>query len=390
MSAEPTPGGTVCLVAIVKNESAVITRMLDSLWDLVDAWVIADTGSTDDTEAIIAKFVEDHPKPGVVLHHEWKGFGDSRTAALAAARARFPECEFQFMMDADDFYAGPRDAATGKLLRLPLAGIDASIQGVQLQLRLTPEFVYQRCCVFRASLPWKYVGVLHEYPMVDAPTQGTMAILPIEFHIQARAAGARSEDPDKYSKDALTLEAALLKEPTNMRYKFYCAQSWRDAGMPARAIPHYLDVAVCTNVWTEERYVSYRNLIRLESDLDKCVAYAWAAFPLNSARREVVLNVMNKARVGYAKPVWRHDLLAMGVLALRVGAPTPTQTWLFTEIGAYGWTLYDEVGLAAFYLQQPALALWAFQAGLALAPDANKPHLQANIDVTKKMFPTLV
>ena len=39
----------ICLNMIVKNESAVIERCLASLRDHIDAWVIVDTGSTDDT-----------------------------------------------------------------------------------------------------------------------------------------------------------------------------------------------------------------------------------------------------------------------------------------------------------------------------------------------------
>lgn len=35
---------------IVKNESHVIKRCLDSVKDFIDYWVIVDTGSTDDTK----------------------------------------------------------------------------------------------------------------------------------------------------------------------------------------------------------------------------------------------------------------------------------------------------------------------------------------------------
>ena len=38
---------------IVKNESAVIKRCLDSVKEIIDYWVIIDTGSTDDTKEII-------------------------------------------------------------------------------------------------------------------------------------------------------------------------------------------------------------------------------------------------------------------------------------------------------------------------------------------------
>ena len=47
----------ICLCMIVKNESSVITRLLDSLIregkPVVDFVSILDTGSTDDTESLI-------------------------------------------------------------------------------------------------------------------------------------------------------------------------------------------------------------------------------------------------------------------------------------------------------------------------------------------------
>lgn len=49
---------TICLNMIVKNEAAIIAQTLDNILEHIpiDYWVIADTGSTDDTVAIITDF----------------------------------------------------------------------------------------------------------------------------------------------------------------------------------------------------------------------------------------------------------------------------------------------------------------------------------------------
>ena len=49
---------TICLNMIVKNEAAIIADTLDNILEHmpIDYWVIADTGSTDDTVAIITDF----------------------------------------------------------------------------------------------------------------------------------------------------------------------------------------------------------------------------------------------------------------------------------------------------------------------------------------------
>src|SRR5580704_1601575 len=52
---------TICLNMIVKNESRVIQRCLDSVKHIIDYWVIVDTGSTDGTQNVIKDFMKDIP-----------------------------------------------------------------------------------------------------------------------------------------------------------------------------------------------------------------------------------------------------------------------------------------------------------------------------------------
>ena len=47
---------TISLCMIVKNEEAVLARCLDSIADLMDEIIIVDTGSTDHTKQIAAKY----------------------------------------------------------------------------------------------------------------------------------------------------------------------------------------------------------------------------------------------------------------------------------------------------------------------------------------------
>jgi glycosyltransferase involved in cell wall biosynthesis len=42
---------------IVKNESKIIVRLLESVYRIIDTYVICDTGSTDDTLAIMVDFL---------------------------------------------------------------------------------------------------------------------------------------------------------------------------------------------------------------------------------------------------------------------------------------------------------------------------------------------
>ena len=58
---------TISLCMIVKNEEAVLRRCLDSLADIADEIIIADTGSTDHTKDIALEYTCN------VYDYKWTG-----------------------------------------------------------------------------------------------------------------------------------------------------------------------------------------------------------------------------------------------------------------------------------------------------------------------------
>ena len=74
---------TVCLAMIVKNESAVIARCLESAIDHIDSWVIVDTGSADDTCQQVEEILGG--LPGRLEHREFVDFGHNRTELMELA-----------------------------------------------------------------------------------------------------------------------------------------------------------------------------------------------------------------------------------------------------------------------------------------------------------------
>ena len=59
-------------------------------------------------------------------------------------------------------------------------------------------------------LKWKFVGVLHEY--IACNELKTQQDIKGEYYIDSGKTGARSQDPQKYIKDALVLENAHKDE----------------------------------------------------------------------------------------------------------------------------------------------------------------------------------
>ena len=60
----------ICLNAMVKNESNTILRMLNSVYQYIDYWVIQDNGSTDGTQDIIKNFFAEKNIPGFLYQTE--------------------------------------------------------------------------------------------------------------------------------------------------------------------------------------------------------------------------------------------------------------------------------------------------------------------------------
>ena len=50
---------TLCLNMIVRNESRIIRRLLESVCGVIDSYCICDTGSTDNTVEIIETFFQE-------------------------------------------------------------------------------------------------------------------------------------------------------------------------------------------------------------------------------------------------------------------------------------------------------------------------------------------
>jgi len=84
---------TLSLAMIVKNESEVLARCLDSVKDIVDEIIVVDTGSTDDTCQIAESF------GAQVYHFEWiNDFSAARNFSFSKTTG-----DYIIWLDADDF-----------------------------------------------------------------------------------------------------------------------------------------------------------------------------------------------------------------------------------------------------------------------------------------------
>ena len=337
------------LSMIVKDEEHCIERCLESIYKHIDYWLICDTGSTDTTKEVIQNFFDKKKIPGEIVDIPWQGFGASRTKALELAKEKM---EYAWMIDADD-------SVDGK----PIIPKDMNADAYTLQIK-RGDFTWYRNHIFNLDLNWRYEGVLHEYACCDKGGDLIALKLGGTYHIEARTEGGRNVDitsQEKYLKDAevlldaLTNENSPYHEPTNIRYLFYLAQSYFDAGEPELAREWYLKRAQAGG-WEEEVFYSmYRVgicsclLERPWQEIQDAFLQAWSYRPCR------------------AEPLWQIARLyrqngnpRLGYLFAKqgLGLDFPEQDILFIAHDIWEWQLLDEVAADAFYLMK-------FEEGLA-------------------------
>ncbi len=326
-------GPSLCLVMIVRNESAIVTEALSSVLAHIADYVIVDTGSTDGTQEAIRRFFAGHGIQGQMLERPWRDFGSNRTEALSAARD-MSHSDYLWMFDADDLLEGSPDFA--------------ELTADAYHLRFGPDAEYWRLQIFRRVLPWKYVGVLHEYPVCE--TRAQTARVEGKYQVQSRRLGDRSRDPDKYRNDAATLEAALARDPENSRHAFYLAQSRFDAGEFEKALEAYRR-RISMGAWQEEVFYSrYRSAICLQMlgrpDADVRGAYE-ECFSEHPHRAEPLVRAARLAREA-------GDFFDAYVLAKRaVRVANPGGRALFVQNDDYEYRALDEQAIAAYYCDFP-------------------------------------
>src|SRR5579859_1002358 len=100
----------VCVSMIVRNEAHVIERCLGSLKPYVHSWAISDTGSSDGTQDIVRRFMDD--LPGELIERPWHDFATNRNEVLELAKKYG---DYALIIDADEVIEADPDFVWCKL-----------------------------------------------------------------------------------------------------------------------------------------------------------------------------------------------------------------------------------------------------------------------------------
>lgn len=352
----------VCLVMIVRDEAHVIDRCLASVRPLVTHWCIVDTGSTDDTPTRIESALAD--LPGALHRKPWVDFGHNRSESLALAAG---QGDFLLLIDADETLEIADD------FRLPT---NPDVQAWLIRQRIhAGEFEYDLPKLLRADHPWFFEGVVHEYLASNLPFR--RAMLPGLVQV-GHYDSARNRGGGKFAQDVSLLESALTIEPEHARYRFYLAQSLRDAGRLEDAIKAYRKRAELAG-WEEEVFYSLWQIAvlleRTGAELGQVVDASLSAWQSRPSRIEPLLDLarLNRQR-------GRHHVARL--FAERAASAPRPRDILFVEASAYRWRATDELALAMYATgeRERAEVLWQRLLDSGVLPASEVERIQRNAD----------
>ena len=235
---------SICLNMIVKNESTIITRLLESVTPWIDSYCICDTGSTDSTVDIIRGFFSERDISGVIIYKEFQDFGYNRTYALEACSQL--SADYLLLIDADMvFWVNPEITKSQFKSMVSEADTHYLFQG-------SSTFDYKNIRIIRNRIDAVYCGVTHEYLDIPGVINNSMFNKTDVFIQDIGDGGSKS---DKFERDIALLTRGLEQKPNNSRYTFYLANSYRDSGQYENAIEQYKK-RVDQGGWIEETWSS--------------------------------------------------------------------------------------------------------------------------------------
>lgn len=312
-----------CLM--VRNESKVVVRMLESLKNVVSGISLTDTGSVDNTIELAEKWAEENNIRLVTTRNVWINFGVNRTMSAINSRKNFPEADYHLLIDGD-------------MVLLPQADFDVSSLTVDDYSipQLNGPLEYYNTRLFSGKKFYRSIAGTHEYWGCPITVKSSKtASLKLD---DLNDGGCRE---DKHPRDKKIMLEGLRRNVTPDylvgRYNFYLAQAYQGLGDLSQSIKWYKKcVTSCT--WDQEIYYSKYQIAENHyraKNYQKSLYYSLNAFDYRQSRAEpLVIATRCCMKLGMER---------MAKTFSDMGRKIPKSAdSLFVNVGAYDGTLFDE------------------------------------------------
>ena len=286
----------LCLNMIVKNESKIILRLLDSVLPIIDCYCICDTGSTDDTIDKIEYYFKTKNIPGKVVSEPFKDFAHNRNFALQSCLGM---SDYVILLDAD-MVLKINDFKKEMLNDYDSINI---LQG-------NDDFYYQNLRIVKNNGLFSYFGVTHEY--INTPSNNRNKLLNRnELFISDIGDGGAKHD--KFDRDIKLLTKGIEEDPNSDRYHFYLANTYHDSCQFDKAVEIY-EKRIKIGGWEQEVWYShYRigNCYRHMGRMNDAICQWLLSFDYLPQRIESLYEIVNHYR-NISKHKLAHHFYKMG------------------------------------------------------------------------------
>lgn len=328
----------ICLNMIVKNESKIILRLLETVTPLIDSYCICDTGSTDNTIEIIRNYCESHKIPGKIMEEPFRDFGYNRTYALKGCSDM--ECaDYILLLDAD-MKLQMNITNTEEFKKTLTKDAYYVIQG-------SPNFYNQNIRIIRNDPTYQYWGVTHEY--IELPMWATVDHIDRNM-LFINDIGDGGSKENKYHRDIELLKKGLETIPNNPRYLFYLANSYRDSTQYDLAIETYKK-RIEASGWIQETWHSYYSIGNCYMCLNQpanAIYYWLEAYHHMPTRIENLYKIVNHYRCESKNEL----AMIFYEMADKIRLQKKYNDALFLETDVYEYKLDYEFSIIGYYCNQ--------------------------------------
>lgn len=342
---------TIGLVMMVKNEKKRLHVTLNSVLGYVDALIIYDTGSTDNTIEIVKDFSEKNKINLYLIQGSFKDFSTSRNVVLDYADKI--DVNYLLLMDCNDELQG------GAKLREYTAQIfnDEHYSGFMVCQHWWSgkHDRYYNMRLVRARTGWRYNGSVHEWmgnkkygDLEDPNIRPHVVRLPSDIILYQD----RTQDDDKTSKRFIRDKFLLLKDykkdPTDSRTLYYLAQTC-DCLKEYDEAFYYSRLRTKYKGFDEEVFHAYMRCgmmgAHMRQEWEDVLPWFMKAYE-HSNRVEPLIKL---ASYYYHEKVWH---IAYMYTSTACSLEYPSNLLLFVDTRAYSYERWHLMGIIAYYIAE--------------------------------------
>ena len=331
-------------IMMVKNEKKRIHVTLNSMNSYIDALIVFDTGSTDNTMDIIKSHCEKHKMNLYMIQGDFVDFSTSRNVLLDYADT--VDVKFLVLFDVNDELQGGE-----KLVSFCKKQIDTDTTGYLVcQHWWSGKFdKYFNVRMVKNRTGWRYRGVVHEW-MKDTTQEGPEPATPIyRLNDDIILYQDRTKDDDKsgkrFSRDKILLLEEYNKNPVEPRTLFYLAQTCSCLNQIQDAY-YYYKIRTTVEGFQEEKFHAFLRCgdlsITLKHEWHSTLSWYMKAVE-HSLRAEPLIKIAD-----YYKFV-KNWALAYTFINLACRINYPSHCILFVDKRAYDYDRWHLMSIVAYY-----------------------------------------